>query len=87
MLALYKPPACLWLKFSAVAPSCGGADELHLNLYATGTNQNVTMSLSTCVTFYHCYYNSHLTSFHTLPLAFDLVGFYMTQVLSGYDCV
>ncbi len=44
VLALYKPPASLWLKFSAVAPSGGDTDELHLSLYATGTNQNVTMS-------------------------------------------
>lgn len=75
LLALFKPAACVWLKISAVAPSCGFFDELHLRLQATGTNQNVTFELSSCVTFCH-YYNPHLMSFHTLPLTFDLIGVY-----------
>lgn len=76
-LALFKPPARLWMDACDVAPSGGDFDELHLSLQATGTNSNVTMSYPP-VTFYHCYYNPHLMTFHTLPLTFDLMGFYMT---------
>lgn len=46
-LSLSKPPACWWLNFSAVAPSCGETDELHLSLQDTGTNQNIYSELST----------------------------------------
>lgn len=77
VLALFKPPACLWLKFSAVTPSCGGTDELRFSRQATGTNQHVYYELSTHF-FYHCCYNPHLMPFHTLPPTFGLMGFYMT---------
>lgn len=44
------------------------------------------MSYTQITFFYHCYYNPYLTSFHTLPLTFDSMGFYMTSALFMTVC-
>lgn len=84
--ALYKPPALLWLKFGAVAPSCGDYGWTTPQPARYWNKSKCHYELYTCY-FYHCYYNPHLMSFHTLPLTFDWMGFYMTWVLYGYDYV
>lgn len=60
-----------------------------LMTYTSAWNKSKCYKLSTCVTFFnHCYYNPHLTSFHTLPLTFDLMGFFIQpSALCVSECV
>lgn len=77
VLALFKPPACWRLNFSTVAPSCG--DTINCTSACKILEQiQILLWVTHVLPFYHCYYNPHLTSFHTLPLTVDLMSFYMT---------